>query len=254
MFARCIGYSGVVNIREERIRIRTYECGVGGCIRIVSLVQYLQEVAVLHAEQLGLGLEKMSELNAYWVLSNLRVEIARLPRWNEEITIRTWPSGYTRLIASREFVATGRDGRELFLAGSEWMVLDKQRSRPKNLFHLDLGLPKSGAKALQDELNRLEPHDGGDPVHRLRVRHSSIDLNGHVNNTEYIRWGIDALRGEFRSGGDICSLQATYLSEVFEDDELDLLVSCGAEGHYRVLARKSGAKTNVFVMEVSYGE
>ncbi|UCD00130.1 MAG: hypothetical protein JSW66_09655 [Phycisphaerales bacterium] len=240
-----------MNVREERIRIRTYECGVGGSVKIVSLVQYLQEVAALHAEQLGLGLEKMTELDGYWVLSNLRVEIARLPKWNEEITIRTWPSGYTRLIASREFVARDRNNRELFLAGSEWMVLDRQRSRPKNLFHLDLSLPRVGTKALPEKLNRLEPHDGCISVHRLRVRHSSIDLNGHVNNTEYIRWGIDALGGELEASGDIRCVQATYLSEVFEDDELDILASSGPGGHFQVLARKSGTQTNVFLMEVT---
>jgi acyl-ACP thioesterase len=251
VFAVCIWYFGVVNVREERIRIRTYECGVGGSVKIVSLVQYLQEVAALHAEQLGFGLEKMNELDGYWVLSNLRVEIARLPKWNEEITIRTWPSGYTRLVASREFVAKDRDNRDLFLAGSEWMVLDKQRSRPKNLFHLDLSLPKIGTKALQEKLSRLEPHDGGVPVRRLRVPHSSIDLNGHVNNTEYIRWGIDALGGELKARGDIRCVQATYLSEVFEDDELDMLASSDPGGHFRVLARKSDTQTNVFLMEVT---
>ena len=238
-----------MEVREERIIVRTYECQADGSIKIASLMQCLQEAAARHAEQLGLGFERLGEMNGYWVLSNLRVEIARLPKWGEEVTIRTWPSGFNRVIASREFVGKDRDGRELFKAGSEWMVLDKQRNRPKNLFHLDLGLPKIGAKALSGKLTRLQPRHGYQDADRVRVPYSSIDLNGHVNNTEYVRWGFDALRRAFKAEGNVHSMQVTYLSEIFEGDELDLLVASGAGGHFHILGRKSETKTDVFMMD-----
>ena len=250
MLAGRIGYSGDMEVREEKFTVRTYECQADGNLKIVSLMQYLQEAAALHAEQLGFGFERLNGLDGYWALSNLRVEIAQVPRWNDEVTIRTWPSGYTRLIATREFVGTDQNHRELFRAGSEWMVLDKQRGRPKNLFHLDLGLPKTGPKAMQQKLSRLEPrHDYG-IVQRVCVPGSSIDLNGHVNNTEYVRWGMDALSKAFTPQGNIRCLQATYLSEVFQGDELDVLAACGTGGCLCVLARRADTQTNVYVMEV----
>ena len=244
-----------MEVKEEKFRIRTYECGADGRIKIFSLMQYLQEIAALHAEQLGLGFDKLSEMNGYWVLSNIRIEISRLPGREDEVTLRTWPSGYSRTIATREFVGKDQNGVELFRAGSEWMVLNKQTNRLKNLFRLDLNLPKTGIKALPDELNRLEPHDdyrvGAVREPPVRVPYSSIDLNGHVNNTEYVRWGIDALSRTFKLEENIRCVQATYLSEVFEGDELDLLVTSKTGAQFDVLGRKSGADTNVFLMEVS---
>jgi medium-chain acyl-[acyl-carrier-protein] hydrolase len=240
-----------MEVKEEKIRIRTYECGVDGRIKIFSLMQYLQEIAALHAEQLGLGFERLSEMGGYWVLSNIRIEINRLPGRDAEITLRTWPSGYSRTIATREFVGKGQNGSELFRAGSEWMVLNKNTNRLKNLFKLDLNLPKTGTKTLPDELKRLEPNGDYQQVDVVRVPHSAIDLNGHVNNTEYVRWGMDVLRRTFKLDENIRRVQATYLSEVFEDDELDLLVSSDSSGQFGVLGRKSGTETNVFLMEVS---
>jgi acyl-ACP thioesterase len=178
--------------------------------------------------------------------------IDRLPKWNDEFTIKTWPSGYTRAIATREFVGKDQDGRELFRASSEWMVLDKQNNRPKNLFRLDLGLPKTGVKALPGQLSRLEPQDNYHHVEQVCVPYSSIDLNGHVNNTEYVRWGIDALRRMFKLKENIRAVQVSYLSEVFEGDELDLLASRGTNGHFCVLGRKSGTAANVYLMEISH--
>jgi len=62
-----------VEVKEEKFRIRTYECGVDGRIKIFSLMQYLQEIAANHAEQLGLEFGRLNEMNGYWVLSNIRM-------------------------------------------------------------------------------------------------------------------------------------------------------------------------------------
>jgi medium-chain acyl-[acyl-carrier-protein] hydrolase len=240
----------LVEVKEEKFRVRTYECGVEGRIKIFSLMQYLQEIAALHAEQLGLGFDKLSEMGGYWVLSNIRIEINRLPGREDQLTLKTWPSRYSRTIATREFVGTDKNGAKLFRAGSEWMVLNKETNRLKNLFKLDLNLPKTGTKALSYELKRLEPNGDYREVDVVRVPRSAIDLNGHVNNTEYVRWGMDVLSRTFKIEKNIRSVQATYLSEVFEGDELDLLAASRASGLFGVLGRKSGSETNVFLMEL----
>jgi len=240
-----------MEVREEKFTVKTYECQVNGNAKIASLMQYLQEIAALHAQQLGFGYGRLNEINSYWVLSNIRMEIARFPKWNDELTIKTWPSGHTRLIATREFVGKDQYDCELFRAGSEWMVLDRQRNRPKNLFHLGLDLPLRGPKVLSGQLKRLEPQENYSEIDRVRVPYSSIDLNGHVNNTEYVRWGIDALRRIFKVKGNIHFLQATYLSEVFEGDDLELLVASDKSTRFHVLGRKSEGKSNVYVMEIS---
>ena len=239
-----------MEVREEKFTVKSYECRPDGNIKTACLMQYLQEAAALHAEELGFGVDRLNKINSYWVLSNLRIEINSFPKWNDEITVKTWPSGYNRVIATREFVAKDQNNCELFRASSQWMVLDKSSNRPKNLIRLDLNLPKTGAKALPGELVRLEPQDDYSQVDRISVPYSSIDLNGHVNNTEYVRWGIDALRKAFKFQGNIRSMQATYLSEVFESDELDLQLSQSKNAYFYVLARRSDGQNNVHVMEI----
>jgi hypothetical protein len=59
------------------------------------------------------------------------------------------------------------------------------------------------------------------------------------------------LKRVFKLEENIRCMQATYLSEVFEGDELDMLVSSGTSGQFGVLGRKSGTESNVFLMEVS---
>lgn len=239
-----------VKVKEDTFTIRTHECQADGRVKVVSLMQYLQDIAARHADELGFGFSRLDETGSYWVLSNFRIEITDMPKWNNQIRIKTWPSGHTRVIATREFVGENADGIELFRAGSEWMILDRAKNRPKNLSRLDLDLPAGGPRAIQGELSRLEPHDGYIDAGTLSVPYSSIDLNGHVNNTEYVRWGIDAIVRTFKRLETVRSVHTTYLSEVFEDDELDLLVSSDESRSFHVLGRRSGAESTVFLMEV----
>ncbi len=238
-----------MQVREDKFIVKTYECQPDSSIKPHVLMQHLQESAAIHAEQLGFGYNRLNQIDSYWVLSNFAIQIDRLPQWNDEVTIRTWPSGSTRAIATREFVGKDQRGSELFRAGSEWMVLTRQKNRPKNLMRLGLDLPKSEPKALSEKLNRLEPRNDYTEVQRVRVPHSSIDLNGHVNNTEYVRWGIDALRRAFQLKSNLHFVRANYLSEVFEGDELDLLLSGDGRGCFAVLGTRPNGQENVYIME-----
>jgi len=241
-----------MEIKEKQFSIKPHHCQIDGNIKIFSLMQYLQEIATIHAEELGFGFSKLNEIGVYWVLTNIRIEFDRFPKWPEVITIKTWPSGYSRLVATREFVGLDKSGRELFRAGSQWMILAKNRTRPKDLLRLDLGLPQTGRKVLQVELKRLEPKNEYSQTERMRVPHSSIDMNGHVNNTEYMRWGIDGLRSKFKLRSIVRFIHSTYLSEVFEANELDMLVSCGENEDFGVQLKKSDTGSSVYLMEIGF--
>jgi len=238
--------------REDRFTIKAFDCRPDGQVKPNALMQYLQEAAARHAEQLGFGFAALEQRNCFWILANLRLDITVTPRWRDDVTVKTWPSGHTRLTATREFIGEASDGRELFRAASEWMILDKQNSRPKNLTRLDLHLPPAGPKALATSPQRLQPGADYTPAWSLQVPFSSVDFNGHVNNTEYIRWALDGLHHALHRTPEIHSLQATYLAEVFEGDEIEVLVAADPDQKVRILERRRGepAPGNVFLMEL----
>ncbi|OHB66119.1 MAG: hypothetical protein A2Y76_03625 [Planctomycetes bacterium RBG_13_60_9] len=225
--------------RQERFTVKAFDCRPDGRIKLNALMQYLQEAAACHAEELGAGFADMSERHCFWILANIRLEIDREPRWTDSVVVRTWPSGCTRLTAAREFIGVAPDGGEWFRAGSEWMVLDRSSGRPQNLTRLDLRLPEAGPKALAVPLHRLKPAQESLPACTLQVPFSALDFNGHVNNTEYVRWALDALHRRLGRAIEIRAAQITYLAEAFEGDEVEVLVSDGDSGRFDVLERKS---------------
>jgi len=233
--------------REDRFTIKAFDCRPDGGVKVSALMQYLQEAAACHAEQLGFGFADMNQRDCFWVLANLRLEISQEPRWMDCLTIRTWPSGHTRVTATREFVGIAQDGRELFLAGSEWMVLDRRSSRPQNLNRLSLPLPPSEPKALPAPLHRLKPAEGYVRACSLQVPFSALDFNGHVNNTEYVRWAMDGLALQRSHLPQIRVAHVTYLAEAFQGDQIEVLVSPARNGRVGILERKSQGPVGVDV-------
>jgi medium-chain acyl-[acyl-carrier-protein] hydrolase len=236
--------------REDQFTVKVFDCRPDGRMKLHALMQYLQESAACHAEQIGVGFADMNDRHCFWVLSNLRLEMVRGPRWMDRFTVRTWPSGYTRLVAAREFVGMADDGSELFHAGSEWMVLDKQTGRPQNLTRLNLGLPQNGPKVLASPLVRVKPAQRYVPAYTLRVPFSALDFNQHVNNTEYVRWALDALRANPETSLDVRAIHVTYLAEAFEGEEIEILTSAEDGGRVRLLERRCGGP-DVCLVEVS---
>jgi medium-chain acyl-[acyl-carrier-protein] hydrolase len=239
---------------EDRFIVEAFDCRPEGCVKPNALMQYLQEAAARHAEQLGVGFADLAQWDCFWVLLNLRLEMTDMPRWRDCLTIRTWPSGCTRLTAAREFVGEDASGRELFRAGSEWMILDKNSSRPRNLSRMDLNLPPTGRKVLGTELRRLQrtpaPYTNAGMI---SVPFSALDFNGHVNNTEYVRWAFDGLHRHLGHTPAVRSVQVTYTAEVFEGDEIEILVAAEAGAPLRVVERKADGAPDASVCLLEIG-
>jgi hypothetical protein len=101
------------------------------------------------------------------------------------------------------------------------MVLDAQSRRPQDLSGLNMNPPLRPQRLLGDKLPRHKPEGGGRELVRIRIPISALDANGHVNNTEYLRFSYDALY-TYGYRGKMHGLGMTFHSEAFLDDELSL--------------------------------
>ena len=210
-------------VKSNEFTAKFHECMPNGKLHLHAMSRYLQEMATGHADDLGCGYYDLIKTNCYWVLSNIKVAISKLPRYNEVFFIKTWPSGLTKLLAEREFIVSNNKGETLLLASSQWLIMNGDNNRPVNLLEKKLNLPDESEKVFSKRLNRLKAFTSPETSSRLTVPFSSLDVNGHVNNTAYIRWAVDAVCRQYGRFPDIKAFQFTYLSEVYLADELEIL-------------------------------
>jgi len=206
---------------EFTFPLRGYECGPDGCATLVSVCNYLQEAANLHAVALGfskMDFEAAGE-NITWVLTKLRVKMARFPVCGETVVVRTCPRSGRRITAGRDFEV--KVGDELLgVATSEWVVIDLSTRKI-------VPVPARVYALANDEYPRVL---GEEPFARLRwdcreavggsrfrARRGDIDLNGHVNNARYVEWLVETL--PFASS-EIADFEIVFKSETLAGDEV----------------------------------
>ncbi len=225
-----------------------------GRMKASWLLACVQEVAGEHSARLGAANGVYNGKQLFWAVTRHRVEISRLPGAKETITLKTWPCPTTRVAYPRATVACDEAGNELFRVMSLWVLMDVD-SRA-------MILPgKSGVSvegvSFGSEIaaaGSLAPLKDGNSEQR-RVRFTDLDVNGHMNNTQYLNWVDDLLPGTHHRDHPAREFSICYLSEALEGQTLDLTWT--ADESLRVDAQcredEDGVKTRrIFAAKVAY--
>ena len=185
------------------------------------LLLYAQEVAGHHSDQLSLTYEELANRGLFWAVIRNRVQITRLPRSGETITLETWPMPTTRTAYPRSTVAYDAQGNELFRSISLWILMDRCTRAmilpgksgvivEGTLRGTELDTPRS---LLPKPLSRSS---------RRSVCFSDLDVNGHMNNTRYLDWVMDLLPSAFHKDHTVKDMTLCYMNEALEGQPLDI--------------------------------
>jgi len=192
-------------------------------LRMSSFFQMMQDVAVEHAEILGIGKSETIDKGLFWVITRIALTVYKMPKYLDTVILRTYPGNDMKFIFPRYFQLVSESGEVLITASSSWCVLNKADHRINlNPFngkvlpteHLDIEEPLPRKVTYNDELNEVE---------RRSVRFSDIDLNSHLNNTRYIEYIFDTHSKEFYDKYQIHKLTINYEHELKAGDTVELL-------------------------------
>lgn len=202
----------------RRFVVRTYESDLTGCLRPASLLDYFQEAAAAHAEELGAGVAELMRQNLTWVISRYHVRLFGYPRWKTPVDLTTWPSGRQGLFALREFELKDGKGVLLAAATSSWMLIDLKSKRPV-VPEARLGpYPEDPRRALNSSFEPLPSLGRVDRERRFPVRMSDLDWNRHVNHVAYIAWALETFPPDFSQRRRPAEIEVAFRGEAFYDE------------------------------------
>lgn len=212
------------------------------------LCRLLQEAATEHAALLGVAVEALIGSGVAWVLSRLSLRVARWPVVDDEVVVATWPEAANRLVTERRFEIADSRGSILGAASTLWLVLDLERRRP-------VRMPAAVVEALaRHDLGDRPAHagelagpDATDTEAVFSVRRSDLDRAGHVNNTSYVEWAMEAVPDELWSSHDLASLEIAYLAECRRGQTVASIGQEASGGgdvevRHRIVRREDGAE------------
>jgi acyl-ACP thioesterase len=196
----------------------------------------MQDVASSHAEQMGVGWEALQKLDLFWVLSWIKLEIISYPKFEDNITVKTWPKGKYKFYALRDLLFY--TGNNIFCRmATAWLVVNAKSKKISDLKNLPIEIPLDIPEhALTDlpgkiKLENKEEETSNNIIalHKRHIVYSDLDINYHVNNAKYIEFILNCYNQSFHEKNKVKAFTMSFLSESKFDDELELSV-CKIKG------------------------
>jgi acyl-ACP thioesterase len=212
------------NVWQENVPVRFGSVDRSDRLSLGAAFGFFQEAAISHAADLGCGRDVLAEIKQGWVLSRIAVFMERRPGYEETVLVESWPRGWEKLFAIRDYDMKDGGGKPIVRGRGNWLVLDIERRRPLRVQQIVEKLP------LNEGLNALSW--GGPPalVQRenltkageRKAAYSDIDYYGHVNNARYIQWIQDITDPGLLDKADQVRLDVNYVSEVLPGETVEL--------------------------------
>ena len=194
--------------------INFLQCYPNGFLKYTDLCNILQLTAGVHAEMGGISFSDMQVHHQAWVLSRMRVEIKRLPKWRDIITVKTWINSLenSRSIRCLELYIGDEKivGCETF-----WAVFNTQTRRPENLALAHQHFEKyPNDKATEIQFSKIETSSDKTFVAKKNVLLSDLDIVNHANSVKYLEWCLDYVDPKIIFNQELESFEMNYLKEV----------------------------------------
>jgi len=185
-----------------------------GYLKYTDLCNLLQLTAAVHAELGGISFTDMQQFDQAWVLSKMKVDVKKMPRWKDTVRIKTWINSLenSRSIRCLEMYLGDEKiiGCETF-----WAVFNTTTRRPENLalpHHHFEKFPEN--KATNTAFSRIDISVVKTVIAEKKVVISDIDIVNHANSVKYLEWCLDYENIELLLSQQLTGFEMNYLKEV----------------------------------------
>lgn len=198
----------------EKFTIPFEMADVNGNLKLPSFLPKVLEVSGNHSAQLGRSdVDVWETYHLVWIVTDYEFIVDKLPRFGQEVQIRTEAVAYNKLICYRTFDIFDQDDQHLMTIKSYFALMNPETRKivsvPEDLI-APYGSEKVKKIARSAKYTNL---DGANQV-EFFVRYFDIDRNGHVNNSKYLEWVYEVLGYDFLKGHQPRRIHLKYNREV----------------------------------------
>ena len=210
---------------EKRYAIRSYEGDQNNNLRLVTLMNILQDAATTDADRRGFGLDFCLKNNMTWVGNDYVIEINRLPKVGEEIKVKTWPSLAGKLAARRDFAVYDEKGEPIIKSASRWLLISLDKKRPLSIPDVLEGYTAIDEQILETDFAKIADPVDNLKVYEYKVRYDDIDINHHINNAVYVLWAGEAVDNDWHKSHTPVRIAVNFKKEGFIGEAIEVITS-----------------------------
>ncbi len=212
-----IGQFGKLSTFSFSHNMAYYECDKRGRIRLVSLMNLMQDAAQTHVAKQGFSTVSMAKISRAWMANKYAIRIKKYPKAGEKIEVSTWVSEISKITAVREFLISDTKGNVLVEAISKWVLVDVVRKKVVELPTVSLRTKTLFKSNFAQAVVKRE-----DCKKKFTVYYDNIDFNQHVNNSFYPLWASETVSRDFRTTHSPEEIIISFKHEALYGEEIEV--------------------------------
>lgn len=168
-------------------RVRFSEVDSEKNMTLAALLNYFQDCSCFHSEDIGMGLDDMAGNGYAWILASWQIVIEKFPKFPDRIVITTSPYDFKGTFGYRNFTMEDGTGQKYAYANSIWILMDLKNGRPMKIpEEVWSKYPLSEKLEMDYAPRKIAAGSLGDEKQAITVHKTQLDVNGHVNNGQYV--------------------------------------------------------------------
>lgn len=223
------------------------DVGKSNCLTNTAIIGMLEDIAGVHSNIVGYGMNNIQETGLTWILLNWKLRVFSRPLYGETIHVETWSRKNVRLYCYRDFRIYDSLGNIVAIATSRWVLLDANTMSIKKI--LPEILDKYNSEDIpvfenEPEIDKITvPETQPSNIFTYTIARRDIDINQHMHNTYYLDLALETLPQDIYQNCDFNSVEILYKKEMKYNDKIKCLYYFHNSEHYIVI--KNEAETTL---------
>ena len=211
---------------EYKKRIEFCDIDENNRLSSKGLIRILGEIAGLHSESVGYGLNHVPQTHLTWMLLNWKIQFFVRPSWNSYLIIKTWARSFSKISSNRDFSIYDINNNLVAKATSKWVLVNSEKHTPVRIteeIHDTFG--EYNSSVFDTEVNDKEKEpESSKFIYDYQIKRRDLDTNHHVNNLYYLDFAFDALPKEL---WEVCfdNIEIIYRKQIKLDDTIKCFYS-----------------------------
>ena len=186
-----------------KYKVTTSTCDSDGKLKLYSALQMMQDCSEMWIDsEPGVKLY-FAEQNMTQLLATRQMEVIRVPKYKEELTVATSVYGMKSMFGFRNTFIFDAEGKPCYKTWSMGAFVNKTTGKLKRVDDVTI---QSMALEPQLDMNYKDrriilPKTEGEVLEPIKVLRADIDYNKHLNNANYVRMAMELLPGNFVVNG-----------------------------------------------------
>lgn len=201
---------------SEKIKLKYDDIGKSNRLNIKSLIKYFGDIAGNHSTNCSYGLNDIPTTHITWLLLNWKVKMFSHPKYNEELTINTWPRVIEKFYSFRDFEVFDSKNNLVAIASSKWVMINAETKRIERISNEIINAYGIEKKSVFTEPLNDKPQipDNLKLNFTYTIQRRDIDTNGHVNNIHYIDYALESLPEDVYNSNEFDNIEIHYKKEI----------------------------------------